>query len=71
MKLHRFLAGRSDCVAGVPSRSSDPDYLRGYGEAYAMEQCITAHYLMEPVHRELNNLDLEIAMMNQAIGGMR
>ena len=67
MSLNQYYRGREDCIAGMPSTSTDKDYLRGYGETYEMEQCITAHYLMEPIHKELNEMELQIDMMMRAI----
>ena len=67
MHLHKYFQGRNDCIAGLPSSSSDPEYLRGYGDTYAMEQCVTSHYLFEPIHKELNNMEIEIELMRRAI----
>ena len=67
VSLHKYFQGRDDCIEGIPSRSDHPDYLRGYGNAYALEQCITAHYLFEPVHKELNKMEIEIDLMRRDI----
>ena len=34
-----FIQGQKDCAEGLPQRSNDPDYIRGYGYQYDLEQC--------------------------------
>lgn len=33
-----FIEGQRDCDKGIPARSNDPDYLRGYAAQYELEQ---------------------------------
>jgi len=38
-----FLAGETDCIKGnAHKRGCHPDYDRGYGSRYALEQMLTA-----------------------------
>ena len=67
MALNKYFKGREDCIAGNPCVSTDMEYLRGYGETYHLQECITAHYLMEPIHKELNAMEIEIELMMRAI----
>ncbi len=37
-----FLQGQQDCMDGLKPQSQDNEYLRGYGEQYALEQRLTS-----------------------------
>jgi len=36
--LALYRQGQADCEAGIAQQSSDPDYIQGYGDQYALEQ---------------------------------
>jgi hypothetical protein len=37
-----YIAGMTDCAAGVPHKNKNPEYTRGYAAQYEIEQKATA-----------------------------
>ena len=54
MNSNAFIQGQKDCEKGKPQQSTNPDYIRGYGAQYALEQSQAwfTGQLMESTHND-------------------
>lgn len=58
MNPFKFLDGQGDCRDGVPARSFDKDYLRGYALQYEVEELLTGRQIQSDNWRKQNECNL-------------